>query len=90
MSYWTYEYAFGYIVGPFCGAFLAGVVDNIITRKIKKLTANLDKDGDVDKTQLSGKSDDCSFGEESLKNSPKASVVNTPTGANQMFSSQKS
>ena len=29
-SQWTYEYALSFIVGPFCGAFLAGVVFNMM------------------------------------------------------------
>ena len=28
-SQWTYEYAISFIAGPFCGAFLAGVVHNM-------------------------------------------------------------
>ena len=29
-SQWTYEYAISFIAGPFCGAFLAGVVFNML------------------------------------------------------------
>ena len=30
LSLWTYEYAFGYLVGPTVGAMLAGVTANMI------------------------------------------------------------
>ena len=34
-SQWTYEYALSFIVGPFCGAYLAGIVFNVLNYNAK-------------------------------------------------------
>ena len=43
LSYWTYEYAASYLVGPIAGATLAGIVANVIREKVENIEEQNEK-----------------------------------------------